>query len=222
VTARGCPSDFDGDGVPDGLDRCADTAEGASVDAKGCARDSDGDGIPDGLDACEATLPGTAVGPSGCPIDSDGDGVSDDADDCPDTRRGIAVDRSGCPPLTGEEAALAEGSAPLILGGARFATGRADLDGEARATLARVASALLRRPEVRLEIGGHTDSTGTEESNLDLSRRRAEAVRDLLVSQGVDPARLVTEGYGASRPVADDATEEGRAKNRRVELKPIR
>jgi OOP family OmpA-OmpF porin len=85
-------------------------------------------------------------------------------------------------------------------------------------TLDRVARSLLDWPEVRVEVAGHTDSIGTEEYNEDLSYRRARAVKDYLVSEGVAADRMDVRGFGESRPIADNASEDGRAKNRRVEL----
>ena len=89
--------DADGDGVPDGLDKCPDTPSGVQVDARGCPLDGDGDGVPDHLDQCPDTPRGVKVDATGCPIDSDGDGVPDYLDKCPDTAPGVAVDAHGCP-----------------------------------------------------------------------------------------------------------------------------
>ncbi len=91
------PADDDGDGVPNGRDKCPDTPRGVKVNADGCPLDSDGDGIPDYLDKCPNTPRGVAVGPDGCALDSDGDGIPDDRDRCPGTPRGVPVDANGCP-----------------------------------------------------------------------------------------------------------------------------
>ena len=90
------------------------------------------------------------------------------------------------------------------------------------AELDRLAEALKRHPALRLEVGGHTDAVGSDEDNLLLSERRAKAVYDYLVLCGVDPSRLTYRGYGESRPVADNDTPEGRAKNRRTTLTPLK
>src|SRR3989442_1493334 len=101
VDAKGCPSDGDGDGVPDGVDQCPNTPAGAVVDAAVCPLDGDKDGVPDGLDKCPNTPPGTEVDAVGCTrvADSDGDGVDDTKDKCPGTAPGTRVDASGCPIL---------------------------------------------------------------------------------------------------------------------------
>jgi outer membrane protein OmpA-like peptidoglycan-associated protein len=99
-----------------------------------------------------------------------------------------------------------------------FDSGLATLKQEARVTIAKLAGILLLMPELNLRIEGHTDSTGSGEFNMQLSRQRAEAVRDFIAEQGVTPARMVAAGYGPARPVADNATGEGRARNRRVEI----
>ncbi|MHC1742734.1 MAG: OmpA family protein [Syntrophobacteraceae bacterium] len=85
----------------------------------------------------------------------------------------------------------------------------------------RVADILNRYPETRVEIGGHTDNTGSERSNFDLSDRRAQSVADALVNAGVNPRRIAARGFGETRPVATNATEAGRQQNRRVVLDVI-
>ncbi len=99
-----------------------------------------------------------------------------------------------------------------------FPPGQHELRLEARETLARVAGILLAYPSLEVTIEGHTDSTGSQSGNQILSERRAAAVRDYLVSQGVPPTAITSAGFGDSRPVADNATSEGRKKNRRVEM----
>ena len=97
-----------------------------------------------------------------------------------------------------------------------FATDSAELTPEGRATLDRLAPCWSHG---RFEIDGHTDSTGTDAINQPLSERRAQAIVDQLVKDGIDPSALTAKGYGSSRPVADNATPEGRAHNRRVEFR---
>ena len=101
-----------------------------------------------------------------------------------------------------------------------FDFGKADLHADARESLAKVAGVLLGYPlPAQLTIEGHTDSIGSEESNMVLSQRRAEAVRDYLVKSGIGPDMIVaTRGYGKSRPIASNDTDEGRSRNRRVEI----
>lgn len=215
VDAQGCPLDTDADGVFDGLDRCPDTPRGAVVDADGCPLDADGDGVPDGIDQCPDTPPQASVNATGCPIDSDADGVADGIDQCANTPAGSAVDVVGCPVL------FAVAQAPLVLHGVNFETGRSALTPDSYAVLDEVAAALLARPDVRVEIGGHTDNAGSRAVNTRLSLERAQAVKAYLAQQGIAPARMEAKGYGPDSPVATNATADGRARNRRVELRRI-
>lgn len=222
VDDQGCPLDSDGDGVKDGEDACPGTPRGAKVDARGCHSDSDGDGVADGLDRCPETPRGAKADASGCPIDSDGDGVWDGLDRCPDTPRGEKVDESGCPLPKPKAAPLFEAEKKtLVLEGVTFESDEATLLPGSMVVLDRVAVSLADWPEVRVEIGGHTDSTNTDAHNLALSQRRAEAVRDYLIHKGTDGSRLTARGYGEKSPIADNTSKEGRAKNRRVELTKI-
>jgi outer membrane protein OmpA-like peptidoglycan-associated protein len=223
VDASGCPLDSDGDGVMDGLDQCPDTPRGAKVDARGCSIDSDGDGVADNLDKCPDTPHGTKVDKNGCPAveDSDGDGVPDGQDRCPDTPRGTKVDAQGCVLVAAAPALLPEAKKSLVLEGVTFETNSSHLKPESAATLDRVAESLKANPDVRVEIGGHTDSQGADAHNLQLSRDRANAVRAYLLDKGVSPVQLEAKGYGETKPIADNTTAAGRARNRRVELKRI-
>lgn len=220
VGADGCPTDSDKDGVLDGADQCPDTPAGAKVDAKGCPTDADGDGVADGLDKCPGTARGVKVNAEGCPIDSDGDGVADDRDKCPDTPRGSSVDAQGCP-AAAPAPVFQPGSTTLVLEGVTFDTGSARLKRESDAALDRVAESLRGNPDVKVEVGGHTDNTGSPSVNAKLSASRAQSVVDYLVAKGIAPSRLKAKGYGSTQPAADNGTAEGRAKNRRVELKKI-
>lgn len=224
VDANGCPVDSDGDGVADGIDRCPNTVPGTPVDATGCPADADKDGVPDSLDRCPNTAAGTAVDANGCPLakDTDGDGVIDPQDRCPGTPAGSRVDQFGCLFLFEERVPAAPGEpAPrptLILQGVNFRTGQSILTATSYEILDQVAASLVANPEIRIEIAGYTDSTGSAAVNLRLSNARALAVRAYLARKGVLPARMVARGYGASGYVAPNATAAGRAQNRRVEL----
>ena len=210
--------DSDGDGVNDRDDDCANTPRGARVDSRGCPKDSDGDGVYDGLDKCPDTPRGAVVDARGCPVDSDKDGVYDGLDKCPGTPAGTKVDANGCP----ERKTMFEpGKKTLVLEGVNFAIDSAELTPESGETLDRVVSELKEWPEVRVEIGGHTDWTGEDAYNMDLSHRRSESVRAYLVSKGISASRLEARGYGETRPVASNETAAGRTKNRRVELKKL-
>jgi len=211
VDANGCPKDSDGDGVADAQDKCPGTPAGTAVDANGCARDADRDGVPDDRDACPDTPAGTQVDRFGCALDSDGDGVTDDRDACPATVAGTAVDAKGCP-------SIFQAGKPLVLQGVNFETGKAVLLPESQTALDQVAQSLIDNPGVNVEVGGHTDNTGSAAANLRLSQARANAVRDYLIGKGVDAGRMTARGYGQANPIASNATATGRAANRRVEL----
>jgi OmpA-OmpF porin, OOP family len=230
VDAAGCSADTDKDGVPDGPDQCPGTPTGALVDATGCPLDADVDGVPDGIDRCPETPAGARVDGSGCPLapevirDSDRDGVQDALDKCPNTPAGSQVDVNGClilfqPQVTpGPGGAGAPARPTLILRGVNFETGRSALTRESYVVLDEVAASLTANPEIRIEIAGYTDSTGSRASNLWLSRARAGAVRFYLARKGVAPGRMAARGYGASGYIASNSTPAGRAQNRRVEL----
>ncbi len=221
----GPPKDTDGDGVRDRLDKCPDTPKGAKVDVKGCPLDGDGDGVFDGLDKCPDTPKGWPVDATGCPKDTDGDGVPDGADKCPDTPKGTKVDKTGCPLPPPEppkaEPLFSPTKKVLVLEGVNFEVDKAVLKPESLAILDKVATSLHDWPEVKVEVGGHTDSTGPRAHNMELSNARAKAVKDYLVSKGIDASRMTTAGYGPDKPIADNAKDVGRAKNRRVELKKL-
>ena len=226
VDATGCPLDSDKDGVHDGIDQCPDTPPGTTVDATGCPlADSDHDGVPDTIDRCPGTPAGTPVDATGCPLahDSDGDGVDDRLDRCPNTPPRTPVDAYGCPLLFPEERVPAAPGAPprrptVVLKGVTFQTGSSALRPESYAVLDVVAQSLIDNPEIRIEIAGYTDNTGSATVNTRLSQARALAVRAYLARKGVTPTRMVARGYGPSGPIATNTTVAGRAQNRRVEL----
>jgi outer membrane protein OmpA-like peptidoglycan-associated protein len=218
VDAKGCslPKDADNDGVLDNVDQCPDTPAGDKVDEKGCSvpKDADGDGVNDDVDQCKDTPAGDKVDEKGCslPKDGDGDGVTDDKDRCPHTPAGVKVDEEGCQVL------FEPAKKSLILEGVNFATGKAELTPESQAILDGVAESLVANEEIKVQVGGHTDNTGSAAVNKRLSGARAETVRQYLISKGVAADRLTARGYGPSKPVASNKTAEGRAQNRRVEL----
>ena len=110
------------------------------------------------------------------------------------------------------------GSRTLILEGVTFITDSAELTAESRTRLNRTAASLRQWPNVRVEIGGHTDSVADDAYNMELSQRRAESVRSYLIQKGIHASRLTAKGYGETHPIAPNDTESGRARNRRVEL----
>ncbi|NPA74345.1 MAG: OmpA family protein [Epsilonproteobacteria bacterium] len=197
------PKDSDGDGVTDDLDRCPHTKPGVAVDSNGCELDSDGDGVLDSNDMCPNTPAGVTVDSKGCELDSDGDGVVDSLDKCPDTPAGVKVNKDGCPlEIT------------LRL---HFDTNKAVIKPEYDQTLRDYAEYLKKMQKVyNIEVKGYTDSRGSADYNKKLSLMRAMAVRTRLVQLGVDPDKIIANGYGEADPVASNDTEEGRYLNRRV------
>ncbi len=142
--------------------------------------------------------------------DTDGDGVLDEQDQCPGTPKGLTVDERGCPHFIG------------VLEGVNFEYNSDRLTKKAMKILDDVAKKLIAYPNLKVVVVGHTDSTGSREYNQKLSLRRARAVARYLVSKGVDPDRLRYAGKGEDEPRASNATPQGRALNRRVELVPVK
>jgi OOP family OmpA-OmpF porin len=210
VDAQGCELDGDKDGVVDRLDKCPTTPAGRTVNAQGCELDGDGDGVVDALDKCPTTPAGNKVNAQGCDLDTDGDGIIDKADQCPDTPAGDRVDNKGC-------------SLPKVLNlmGVNFDNDKDTLRPEAAAILDDAVATLKRYPGLKVEIAGHTDSASNDAHNLDLSQRRANAVMKYFVDKGVAADRMSAKGYGEAQPIADNATKDGRFKNRRVELRSL-
>jgi len=172
--------------------------------------DSDGDGVPDTRDKCPNTPKGVKVDADGCPLDTDGDGVPDYLDKCPGTPKGFKVDAEGC---------IIEQT--IVLRGVNFEYDKDQLTAEAKGILDAVVPGLTSQPKLTLEIGGHTDSRGTDAYNKSLSQRRANSVKAYLIEKGVSSERLAAVGYGEAKPIADNKTDEGRAENRRVEFQVL-
>lgn len=244
VDAKGCPFDTDEDGVPDYKDKCPGTPRGVQVDVDGCPVDSDSDGVTDDKDKCPGTPYGIPVDVDGCPKDSDGDGVPDYKDKCPNTPKEIIgfVDEDGCPKDTDGDGVLDyKDECPTIKGvasnkgcpevkkevlkvfkqalhGIQFDTGKATIKSGSFGVLNLVVDIMNNNPDYNLIIAGHTDSQGNDDYNLDLSDRRAAAVRQYLIDKGIDSNRMQSKGYGETQPIATNATAKGRAQNRRVEF----
>ena len=206
---QGCP-DRDGDGIADGDDACPDVAGLAKY--KGCPiPDTDGDGINDEQDKCP-TVKGLARY-QGCPIpDTDNDGVNDEEDKCPN-RAGPASNQ-GCPEIAKEVIEKINVAAKNIF----FATGSFKLLPKSNKSLDEVATILKSDDLYKIQIDGHTDAQGDDAKNQTLSENRAKAVKDYLISKGVAESRIGSAGYGETKPIADNKTAAGRAKNRRSEL----
>lgn len=178
--------------------------------------DQDGDELRDDEDQCP-TKPEDADGfedADGCPeLDNDADGIVDTADACPlvpESKNGWQ-DEDGC-----ADAVIRE------LAGIAFELDSARLDSASAPLLERAFAILKEHPALSIEVSGHTSSEGDADRNFDLSLRRAQTVRDYLVKRGIAEGRILTVGHGAEVPIADNATEDGRRKNRRIEFRILR
>lgn len=155
--------------------------------------------------------------------DDDSDGVFDRRDHCPDTPANTPVDNRGCPvPQYPATVKAPEPQAPqsevITLRGVLFAYNSSELTPTAESQLLELMAKLKNTDVTSIKVIGHTDSKGSDVYNQKLSERRASSVAAFLMSQGLAPDKLTSQGMGESQPVADNATEEGRAQNRRVEL----
>ncbi len=206
---NGCP-DTDSDGVPDKDDLCPKVA--GPLENKGCpVVDTDGDGIKDSEDACPNN-PGPLEN-KGCPWqDTDGDGIADIHDKCP-TIAGVA-ENDGCPLIKKEEQEVLNTAFSSL----EFESGKSVIKQVSYASLDKLAALLLKKPDWKLQLSGHTDNVGKAESNMTLSKNRTLAVKNYLIKKGMPAERIKPEWYGQTRPVAANTTPEGRQKNRRVEI----
>lgn len=243
VDEFGCPIDSDHDGVPDYEDKCPNTPPGVKVDIEGCPIDSDHDGIPDYLDKCPQTLAGLKVDSLGCPLDSDHDSVPDYLDKCPNTPNGINVDANGCPVKAGENVKTdtnkvspknnseknenvriippAEiGSISLYMD-TYFEPSRDKLLPKAYTLLDILVNTIKAYPDSKWTIYGYTDSTGAAQHNLEISKTAARTVAKYLEDKGVNPSQLKVDGFGEKNPVFSNDFPDGRALNRRVEVKYV-
>jgi OOP family OmpA-OmpF porin len=206
---NGCP-DADGDGIADKDDACPN-AKGTKEN-KGCP-DSDGDGVVDKDDKCVSQA-GPAAN-AGCPWpDTDGDSILDKDDKCPN-EAGVASE-GGCPEIISNEAQMGMNSfAKAILFHTEKATFKAGVTKELDGMLA----IMNKFPLAEFAVKGYTDTTGSVSGNLKLSDKRANAVKNYLVENGIDASRLTAKGYGQDSPIDTNDTRAGRTNNRRVEVK---
>jgi outer membrane protein OmpA-like peptidoglycan-associated protein len=229
VDEKGCPIDTDGDGVPDYKDDCP--TEPGKPELNGCP-DRDGDGVADKDDDCP-DVPGLAKF-NGCP-DTDGDGVPDNKDKCPDTPKGCPVDADGCPlDSDGDGVIDCEDKCPQVAGPASnngcpdwedlkipaiyFDLNKAVLREEGKAELDKLAAQLIASKEFELVISGNTCNVGTEEYNMGLSEKRAQAVVKYLLSKGVNNASVGSNNYGETKPAVENNSRANRKLNRRAEF----
>ena len=217
---NGCPPDKDGDGITDDKDACPDVPGVANEDPKknGCPPDKDGDGIPDDKDACP-DVPGVASDDpkkNGCPADTDGDGIPDAQDACPNDPGPADPDpkKNGCPlvKLTAKAIEITEQI--------HFEFNKARILPDSDKLLTAIADVMKGHLELKkISIEGHTDNKGAAAYNQKLSQQRADSVMKWLTDHGIDKSRLVAKGFGMTKPIADNKTDEGREANRRVEFR---
>jgi len=203
---EGCPLDTDADGVTDSEDQCPNIAGTVN----GCPPDSDDDGVADADDNCPG-IAGVAQN-FGCPADNDGDGIADIDDNCPDV---AGTDSFGCPVAAPDEVKRVLDAA---ISGVKFNSSSSILTSRSRDILELVAKLMKDQPNSVLEISGHTDSSGDQDRNLQLSMDRARACATFIASQGISTDRLQAYGYGDTQPLVDNSTLAGRERNRRVEF----
>jgi len=190
------------------------------------APDSDGDGVFDNLDKCPRTPAGVKVDQDGCPLDTDGDGVYDYLDKCPGTPAGVKVDQDGCPfPVVQKSAPQAASAVETsivekgrVTLNVEFDFNKADIRKTSHQEIGNLAEVMKKYPGIMILLEGHTDNVGGVKYNEKLSQRRADAVKKYLAEKfSIEASRLTTKGYGLTKPVATNATKDGRQKNRRVE-----
>ncbi len=207
---QGCP-DSDGDGITDALDKCPNTVKGVKVDASGCPSDSDGDGVLDAIDKCPNTTKGTKVDVSGCPDDSDGDGIPDAVDKCPNEKGDAS--NNGCP------AVVIKAVPKRLQFAARninFESKNALIKTTSYPMLGEVAAIINQYPDYNVRISGNSDTY--EKDGTTLAQSRADAVKAYVLGKGVSESRIVSAGFGKTRPMAVNTTTGGRAQNRRVTI----
>lgn len=205
ISLNGCP-DRDHDGIADKDDACPDLA--GLPQYHGCP-DTDGDGVPDNEDACP-DKPGP-IANKGCP-DTDNDGIPDNMDRCPTVPGTVA--NQGCPEIKEEVKKRLAFAATAI----QFETGKAVIKPKSYTLLDEIVKILNEYSDYSMRIEGHTDNVGKPSFNLTLSQARAASVKAYFVGKGISGSRLITDGFGDTKPAASNKTATGRAKNRRVEM----
>jgi OOP family OmpA-OmpF porin len=200
--------DVDSDGILNSQDKCENTPPNTIVNNAGCPDDADGVANTD--DNCPDTPKLAPVNESGCAMDSDGDGVADYQDKCMNTPSGVTVNEDGCAKC---------GELLATVDSVHFDFRKAEIRPDVTNTLSKVARAITST-ETRVRVEGHTDNIGTDEYNIELSEKRAKAVSNYLIDRGQVSAEHIAAviGKGERFPIASNKTEEGRERNRRVEI----
>jgi outer membrane protein OmpA-like peptidoglycan-associated protein len=213
--------DTDGDGVADSRDMCVLEAEDKDgyLDDDGCPEaDNDLDGVADASDKCptEPEDPDGFDDQDGCPdLDNDKDTIADLEDQCPNEPGPAGGDRPGCPR---QSLVVVTDKEIKITQQIHFEFDKDIIRRESYPILDAVAEVLQKNSSMRIEVQGHTDNKGAPAYNLKLSDRRAASVRKYLVGKGISSDRLVSRGYGLTRPLVPNDSEQNRALNRRVQF----
>ena len=216
IAPDGCPDkDPDKDGILDPDDQCPDV-KGVAPD--GCPdKDPDKDGILDPDDKCPDVK---GIPPDGCPDrDPDKDGILDPDDKCPtepETKNGFE-DEDGCPDKLPDAVQKFSG----VIQGIEFDVNKAKIREKSFKLLDEAVKVLTDYPKLKIEISGHTDTDGKHDHNVDLSKRRADSVKEYFTKKGITEDRIQTRGAGPDEPIADNKTKAGKQKNRRIEFKLI-
>lgn len=222
---RTIPDDLDGDGILNDLDQCPEEKEipNGIDDEDGCPEvDSDMDGVVGTADLCPDVAEDldSFEDSDGCPeSDNDNDGFADASDACPghaETKNGFE-DLDGCPDEVPQPVQRFTG----VIDGIFFELNSATIRRDSDPVLDEAVLVFKKYNTLRIEVSGHTDPVGTEQVNSALSRKRADAVKWYLVDHGIEATRIATTGLGATKPIADNETIEGRAKNRRIEFRLV-
>jgi outer membrane protein OmpA-like peptidoglycan-associated protein len=211
---KGCPDlDADNDGIKIPQDQCPDEPEDKDGyrDEDGCPDpDNDKDGVLDADDQCPLQAGPAAL--KGCP-DADGDGVPDKDDACP--LKPGPKEEGGCPVY--KQIKVTETRVELLQK-IQFAFGKALILSKSYGLLDEAVQALKDHPLICVRIEGHTDNVGNPKRNFTLSEDRALAVMKYLTDHGIDPLRVIGQGFGQEKPLEPNTTAEGRERNRRVEF----
>lgn len=211
--------DKDNDGVSDYADKCIYTPPNTKVDKNGCKidGDSDRDGIKDSIDKCMYTPLGARVYANGCKIDedSDKDGIKNSIDECPNTPPNSSVNTKGCVEVD-------KNYKNIIQLNIEFQYKSFDLTASSKEEVLMLADFLNNNNTYDIRVIGYTDNRGSRDYNKKLSQKRANAIKQMLIKNGVVARKISSIGMGEANPIADNDSENGRAKNRRIEVELIK
>jgi outer membrane protein OmpA-like peptidoglycan-associated protein len=226
VDRNGCPYDSDGDGVPDYLDKCPGTIPGTKVDSKGCPIDSDHDGVPDSVDRCPDTPIGVKVDQYGCEI-KESLQSSKEKEKPVETAPSTRTNNTTITPVPSKPkenvTSISPGTSKILINADEtFEPGTGKIKPSAYSNLDNIVNFLQKDPFIKWKINGYVDSQTTEGSKLSKSYEEADAIMKYFISKGLPSFQFQVFGLGDESPIAPNSTEEGRSKNRRVEIVKIK